>query len=267
MIDKESLRLRYFQNDIPVPYKLKEQNKIIEIHPISVKDWFLVEDLALLQIEKNEINNIDILKMSYLQFMNEVYFNSYPNDKNKFLSIFCLAFKLEEGCLQFGYNQKKICLLILNKPYVDGEDSEIVSIIDAKEYDEIAKIILFQNIVSYSGDYMSPDVKNAISDYVSLSSKGVHSPTLEDKKIYILSKKDISMKELNNMSYRLFTQIYDTLFDCDEYIASKIIQASEKYKVEEDIKHPLVNKKKTIFDMVFGSADALKNKISNGAKV
>jgi hypothetical protein len=79
MIDIEQLKLTYFQNDEPCPYKLKCGYEL-KIYPIKVKDWSIFDkSLDILQIEKNEINDIKIIQMSYLDFLN--YLISNENDK------------------------------------------------------------------------------------------------------------------------------------------------------------------------------------------
>jgi hypothetical protein len=70
-VDKDTLRnyqLLYFQNELPVPLQLK--NGKIDIYPIMVKDWSIFESsLSVLQIDKNNTDNIEQIQMSYMDFL------------------------------------------------------------------------------------------------------------------------------------------------------------------------------------------------------
>jgi hypothetical protein len=79
MIDLEKLKLLYFQNDEPCPYRLKCGVELL-IKPIKVKNWSIFESsLCVLQIEKNDIDDIKIIQMSYLEFIEKVII---PQDNN-----------------------------------------------------------------------------------------------------------------------------------------------------------------------------------------
>ena len=68
-VNIELLDLMYFQNSYNVPYRLKKGGDI-EIKPILVKDYPLYEwSMSVLNIKKNEINDIEIIQMSYLDFL------------------------------------------------------------------------------------------------------------------------------------------------------------------------------------------------------
>lgn len=74
----EQYKLLYFQNDEPCPYRTKDGYELM-INPVKVKDWSIFESsLDVLKIDKNSINNIDIIKMSYLDFLCSIVI---PNDR------------------------------------------------------------------------------------------------------------------------------------------------------------------------------------------
>jgi ribosomal protein L31 len=57
--------------------------------------------------------------------------------------------------------------------------------------------------------------------------------------------------------------VYESTLGSEIYISQKIIQASEKYKVD-DFQHPLFTEKKNKVDEVFSTdAEQFKNKINN----
>jgi hypothetical protein len=71
------------------------------------------------------------------------------------------------------------------------------------------------------------------------------------------------LKEINNMTYRMFYQVYQAGIDSEIYIGEKIIQGSEKYMVKENISHPMFDKKKDPIESAFTSKEKLENKIKN----
>ena len=82
-------------------------------------------------------------------------------------------------------------------------------------------------------------------------------------KAFVTSKIGVLMKDLNEMSYRNFFMVYESALGSEMYIGQKIIQASEKYKVD-DFKHPLFTEKKNKLDEVFSTdAEQFTNKINN----
>jgi hypothetical protein len=82
-------------------------------------------------------------------------------------------------------------------------------------------------------------------------------------KTYTIAKTGILMNDINNMTYRTFSQVYQSCVDTDIYFGQKIIQGSYKYKVDEDIKYPLYEKKKDVLDEVFSeSAESFTNRVN-----
>ena len=89
MIDIEQLTLKYFQNSEEVPYKVKKGEPLL-IKPILVKDYSIYENsIDILTIDKNSIGDIEIIKMSYLNFILAlIQQNEGKNDFcNKFYNI------------------------------------------------------------------------------------------------------------------------------------------------------------------------------------
>lgn len=74
------------------------------------------------------------------------------------------------------------------------------------------------------------------------------------------------MSDVNNMTYRMFSQIFDHMVDDINFIGQKIIQGSYKYKVEENILHPLYCKEKDKYEEIFTSTGTLAQKGISGAE-
>lgn len=259
MVDVEKLRILYFQNDIPVPYKLKSGYEL-NIYPVKVKDWGYFENsIPILTIKKNEINDINIIQMSYLQFIHEVLIPSEELYQHMFFNI--MSKSLHEQIFYLDKSKGKSVVV------VGGDNGEIKALINHKEFDEISKIILFQNIVDYDDRDISPEVRGLMEEYQKLKNQDLGSPTLERKKVYVIGKTGISMSELNEMTYRTFSQVYSSELESELYVAQKMIQASPKYDTgKENVVHPLFEKKKDPYEEMFVDNESFKQRVGNGAK-
>lgn len=261
MVDIKTLELSYFSNGEPVPYKLKD-GTIINIYPILVKDFPMYEWAnQILQIRKNEINDIKIIQMTYLEFLLKETVNN--NEVSKYQLYYLLKLCLHENLIGILDDN--------NEPYekngkqyiaIVDDDNNIKHTIVSKDFDEISKIILFQNDINYDDRYISPDMRKEIEQYYKLKYKDSTPPTIEKKKAFVISKTGISLNEINNMVFRMFDQVYQASIDSEIYIGNKIIQASQKYDVKGNIEHPMFEvKKDPILSAMGGDAEVFENKI------
>ena len=265
MVDIENLELLYFCNGTPVPYKLKDGGNV-NIYPILVKDKNIYDYCSqILQIKKNEINDIEIIQMSYLEFLLKKVI--VPDESRAYqgqlynIFRYCLhenniSFCMEDG--KFFYKNNKICIFIFEDDW-----KTIKAIITPSDFDDISKIILFQNDPDYDDRYLSPEVREIVSEYYKLKYNDITSPTLEKQKAFVISKTGITLNELNEMTYRMFSEVYSAGIDSEIYIGQKIIQGSEKYITKKDIIHPMFAKKEDKIEAAFTSKDTVENKIKN----
>lgn len=254
MVDIDLLRIVYFQNEEPVPYKLKSGYEVL-IHPINVKNWANFENcLPLLTLRKNETNDIKIIQMSYLQYLHEVIIPSNEAYKYMFFNIMIQA--LDEKIFYMDKSKGRSVIVL------GDENGSVKGVITHKEFEEISKIILFQNIVDYDDREVNAEVREMMEEYQSLKNKNIDTPSLERKKIYVIGRTGISMKEINEMTYRTFSQVYSSELDSELYIAQKMIQASPKYDTgKENIIHPLFEKKKDPYAEMFLDSEGFQRKI------
>lgn len=199
MIDIEVLKRQYFYFDEPVPYKVGEN--IVKIYPVSVKNSELFAVCSqVLKIDKNSRPSADIIRMSYLQFLCEV---AFKEDETAKLRLGTLL----QMCLKFD-NPKM--LYLDNKYYITNDDGSIK--ISPKQFDEISRIILFQNIYDYDDSYIDPDLKKSMEEVDAMKAKDIDIPTLERQFAIITSHTGISKKEQLEMTIRshrlLFNEVY-----------------------------------------------------------
>ena len=206
--------------------------------------------------------------MSYLEFLKEKRFS--------------IKAEIVKGC-SFGDNElnkfKQLFLICMKEPYVDianingkynviiGDktlQNEIIlkATITNKEFQEISKIILFQNIKNYDDRKLDPEVQKIYNDYISLKQQDIHQPTFEEKLDYVLGITGYNIETLMNMTYRRFNGIFNSMVERDEYIASKIIEASEKFKCDKASIYFLYQKKKDKYADFIKNPQDLKNKIN-----
>lgn len=258
MVDTKELDLLYFSNDKPVPYKLINVNnkgELLEIHPIKVIDWGIFEKcLDVLLQEKQDYDSEEIVMMSYLDFILNVLVPSTIEEDgeslyaDKLYKVLELSLKIDN--IKIGQYKNRTCL-VLNDNIV----------ITSKEFEDIKKIILFQNLEDYDDRYVSPDVKKLYYDYLATVNTTSVNPSLERKKTFVIGKTGISMNEINKMSYRVFNQIYVSAVETDIYYANKITQSSQKYEMKEEILHPLFVAKKDKYEALFVEKKVVESKV------
>lgn len=252
MVDFKQLELIYFQNNKPVPYRLK-CGTIIYINPIRVEDWNLFNaSLSLFSIEKVDVDDLEVLKLSYIDFI--IYLISQEKSYEMMLYNI-LSQSLKEQNIAIAKSNSKNVVVICD------EEDTIKAVITSKELEEIRKIILKQNIYDYDDRYISPDVKREIEAYNKIKYSNIAQPDFEKKKVFVMSKNGISEDSLNKMFYRTFSRMFKLMVDNDIYFANKMIEASPKYQVEDSVTHPLFAKEEDATKNAFVSVDKMKNKI------
>jgi len=257
MVDIKQLELLYFQSCKPVQYNLKCGKQIL-INPILVEDWGIFENcLDILRVEKNEINDISVIQMTYLEFLIKMM-ESDDTVTSKLLYLFKYSLGVDKISIENSNGDKVIAIL--------DDDNFIKAYITSKEFNDIKKIILYQNIYDYNDRYIDPELRRAISVYNRTKYKNQVSPTLEMQKVFVISKTGMSMDKINKMTYRTFSQVYKFNIKEDLYMSKNIIKASTKYDVKEEIIHPMFEKEHDIFDEIFVDAEGFTQKIqsSNG---
>ena len=173
MVDLDVLELNYFVNMSNVPYELKKGG-MIYIKPVLLKDYLRYNwAKEILTISKNEINDIEVIQMSYLEFLIKKIFVMDKDSEDKVRWIIKLC--LNEDYVAIGDN----CLIVCDK------DGTIKYVISSKEFDDISKIIQAQNDPNYDDRYVSPEVKELMQDYYKTKYSNITSPTLEKKKAFV----------------------------------------------------------------------------------
>lgn len=268
-MDKEKISLyekTYYQNYVPVPFQTRD-GYILNIYPALVKEWSqFSESVTILQQDKSKTNDIDIIKMSYLEFLYnlinvEAISGQETHYKQMLFDCLRITFKDEqETKFTFSWFNERVNLCL-------KDQNDVVKCkITPKEFNDIISIILTYNFVDYDDRQFSDDILKAIADYNRVRYKNIRNPSLEEQKAFVVSKTGMNYKDINELPYRLFHLIFEYNMGVDSYIGDKIIQGSYKYKVDENVLHPLYKPKTDILSEVFQDSEQFKNSLSEVAK-
>lgn len=226
----------------PIPYKN------LYIYPIKLNKYYeFISCVDILLFEKNKIPDINIIQMSYLKFLatklinNEEMFDDKIKKGDiysfKFFSLMALVFNVDISKINIAIDKNDVVYL-----KVDDE------IFTAQEFDDIKKIILFQNLNDYDDVQMSDDYKKVIEEYYSIKNKGMIVPTLEDKIDAVMAKTSYNEKSIKELTYRRFCRIFDKVVSYTEYVVG-----CNGYTRKEPPENWIYKTNKQKYSEVFGS--------------
>ena len=247
----------YFTFDKCVPYKLKCGN-IIEIKPISLSDSLLfITSYGVLDIDKNSTDDVEIISMSYLKFLAKRVLPFSESSKQQFVNIciLCLGF----DCPYFIFDDK-------DRPYLcnmNQETGEEIFRITQKEFDDIKRIILYQNLLNYDDSYINPELKERMDEVDQLRNKGLEAPSLERRISIKTSHCGISKKDQLEMTFRSHTSLFQEVSSEIEYMCTKPI-AIKNGKADE-IQWIFKKKKDKFSDYIMSVEDYNKSLGGDGS--
>ena len=141
-IHTRELLQKYLPFDKSVPYK------DLLISPIRLKDIYDVQEiLNILQIDKNNLGQIEFISMSKLRFILAVISNEVKFQQELYTLLYKSLSIPDDDIINVYVNDDTEYLIIGGKTYdydIIDEDSAIK--ITAEDFDEIVRIILYQNI-------------------------------------------------------------------------------------------------------------------------
>ena len=203
-IDLDILARTYFYFDIPVDYKLKE--KTIKIYPVSVKDSeFFLSSINLLSIDKNSMPSVEIIQMSYLQFIFDILIPQKKDNLQKLINLLKLCLHINDPRIKKDSGKYML---------IDGENNFTIN---GQQFEDIRRIILYQNLINFDDSYINPDLKQAINDVDELKNKGIEPISIERKMAIVSAHTGISKKEQMEMSYRSYSLLFEEVYGEVEY--------------------------------------------------
>lgn len=244
-VDLDYLAKAYFYFDEPVPYKLDEEHTIY-IKPISVRDsQFFLDSVDLLTIDKNSLPNPAVIQMSYLQFIIDVLLQGdikkVNMQKMQNLLVLCLDMKRP-----MVYKNNK------GKPYLVEGNNEYQ--ITHKQFEDIKRIILYQNIPHFDDSYINPEAKAAMNQIDILKNQDYEDMTIERKMAIITSHTGVLKKDQLDMTYRSHCLLYEEVCGEVEFTTTRPVALfGGKGK---ELPHWIHRKKKNKFNDYFISDKA-----------
>lgn len=247
-VDIELLKLAYFALDEAVPYKLKTGQEIL-IKPIMVKDSMLfMASVDVLKIDKNGSGSVEAIQASYLKFLQKMVFPSNEIMVQKFLNIMDLCIELKGIYL---------CNDEMERAFIQTESGIIIS---AKEFDDIAKIILFQNLPDYDDTYINPDIKKSMQEVDRLKNKDYESPDLERQMGIIESHTGILKEQLLKKTWRSFQILFREVCGEIEFYTTR--SAAIAVGAGDKVDHYIFKKRKGKFDGYFVDMDKFSHGVT-----
>ena len=204
-LDLDLLAKAYFYFDEPVPY-IVDGEKVVNIYPVKLKDSeVFMASMSVLTINKNELPSVDIIQMSYLEFLFKIIFAEEKGvDMVKNILKICL--KIDDPGFYFGKDKKPFIL--------DKKQSLIIS---AKHFENIRRIILYQNIPDYDDSYIDPDLRKAIEETKMMKARDVDFPNVERRMAIITAHCGISKEDQKEMTMRSHNFLFDEVAGEVEY--------------------------------------------------
>ena len=261
MIKRTELE-EYFTYDKPVPYKE------LLIYPVKVIDYlnFFIS-VNCLTFDKNKIPDVNIIKMSYLDFL----FYTFDKDENgkvylmMLLEIFKLCLNIDYKQIEYIKDENNKLNLIFNLQY-EGENKKIT--IDKQDFDNIKNIILLQNIPDYDDTYIDPKVEAALKEaqeFMNRNKKKMAS--LEDQIVCVmLALHETDESKIHNLTIRKFSKILQRYDYKLHYEIYKQAECSGMVTFKEEINHWMSELSNNKYSDVVIDYDEFKGKIES-AKV
>jgi len=238
---------KYYIYDKPIPYK------DLLILPVKMSEYLEFHMAAnCLVLEKNKIPSPDFIRMSYLDFL----FYLMIKDENGqfysslFLELFRICLDILPEEIKYIQDEKGKFKLILKEIEYDKDD-----------FDNIRKIILFQNIIDYDETYIDPKVEKTLKEaqeFMSRNKKKMCS--LEDQLICVLISTALKLDDIYNLSIRKFSKILERVDYKLHYSIYKQAEMSGMVSFEEEIDHWMCDLKKNKYSDVIVDYGEFKNK-------
>lgn len=166
--------------------------KNIKIYPVKIKDSiYFNNNIGCLTINKNKIQDVNIIKMSYLMFL---YYAGYqmPELINMLHSILTMVFKDQKYDIKF--DNETLFIEINNVK------------INEYEFDIIKNIICKQNLILLNDKILDPDLEARLKEAEDFLLKKDKSATLEERIIAYHCVTGLSYDEIKNLTIYQFNK-------------------------------------------------------------
>lgn len=217
--DLNALTNLFFAFNQPVPYKLKCNYELL-ISPIKLQDSpIFLSSYDILDIDKNNTSEVEVIQMSYLQFLAERICTE-QNNAQKLLNICVLNLGFNYPFLRKNEKGKYVLSDIkFNDIHQPLENFFVTS----KEFEEIKRIVLYQNLINYNDDYIDPELKANMAEMEKLKMHGYEMPDFERRMSIITAHTGLTRNDQLNMTLREHSMLFVEVCGEVDYVAQKAI--------------------------------------------
>ena len=172
------------------PVEFKE----IKIYPIRMKDYTaFYENVSCLMYEKNKIQDVRVIKMSYLDFL----FALMREDEDIFKKLeWVLKLVFLNQIFEFRYSEDGLIFLYVNDVVFNGF-----------EFEKIQKYILDENMIKTETEIFDTELEKALQEAADFeASKQGKSATLEERVVALHCLSGIHYERLKDYTIFQFNQ-------------------------------------------------------------
>lgn len=264
-LDMKFLMQKYIEFDKPIPFK---DNRLL-IQPVLLDESLeFIQCVDVLNIDKDTHGTIEMIQMPYLTFLysligeeDEMCIGSKLNIIMK-LCVQIVGHEFNDMYIKSGVNEKgKDLIIFSNNDGGQPQESDVQ--LTTREFDELRKIILYQNIPNFSDKYVDPDLKQAFEDYYSYKNKNLKPPTFDKQIAIVQSVTGMNKKEILCMTYRYFKILFETCVEKIDYQINKSAEMSGQIEFKNPIEHWVYKTNKSMYADAFQDVNSYKESMKS----
>lgn len=256
----EALGELYFAYDDPVPYQLKTGATLF-IRPVLLKDSMIfIQSCDLLDIDKNSSSDVEAIQMSYLRYLSERVLQHQDEQiakasKQKLVNICILCLGMELPYLAKNERGKLVLCDLKHEAITVTE----------KEFDDVRRIIMYQNFADYDDEYIDPDLKKAMNEVKALKAAKFAPISTERRMNIVMAHCGYSKDAIKSMTYRAFNNLYaEVVGEVDFSATWPIALYAGKTK---DVAHWIYRERKDKYSEYIKPLDEYKQSIGADGKI
>lgn len=247
--------------DLPVEYKG------LKFYPVKMLDYFdfniSISCLLLDQFNDKDVNqNFSILQMSYLDYL--FFYNEREKEEQGEAYNIIMLITLLSICMKENFTIDSDIEL-----YIDKKGKHTLKIkdviIDGKDFEEIRRIICYQNDVDLDIFDLDPLVRKNIYDTLKLKNRSQNDEmcSLEDQIVSVMICTSLQQEQINDLTIRKFRRILERVDHKINYEIYKSSELSGFVKFDKKYPHWLSKIDKDVSKNIT-SLDDIKGKINIG---
>lgn len=188
----------------------------ITIYPVTMDKYMeFYSSIDCLLINKNRTPDINIIKMSYLEYIYKTVSDEIEQSNgeksetwNKFYMLMTTVLRVDYNQIFITINQNNEVVFVVN--YKNEDDTIRQVIINKTKFDEIKNIICGYNLVELPDETIDPKLEKALQDAEAFRNKNSEKMgTIEDQIICVLISTSLRMEDIENLTIRKFQKILE----------------------------------------------------------